>query len=183
MKNSTKKTNYGIIIKELRTELKSNLEPRRLQHTQNVVDESIRLAKENDANVEKAELIALAHDRFRDTQEEGNALNHGRLAAEYVRHKFGIDDEDILNSIIYHTTGRYGMSLQEKIIFLADAIEKNRDYEGVEHIREDAKNGINYGVRASLINTINHLKEVGRDIDKSTTEALKFIENEISDVQ
>ena len=45
-----------------------------------------------------------------------------------VRDELGIDDEDILNAIRYHTTGRAGMSLLEKVIFTADFLLPRTDY-------------------------------------------------------
>lgn len=179
MKHELESIDYHDINEEIIEELKANISPRRLAHTLNVVEESKRLAEENGADVEKAEFIAIVHDRFRDTSKADNALTHGKIAANYVKEKYGIDDDEVLNSIRYHTTGRKGMSLQERIIFLADAIEKDREYDGVDYIREESKKGINYGVKASLENTINHLKDIGRTIDIDTIEALEFINCEI----
>ncbi len=53
-----------------------------------------------------------------------------------MRRDFGITDRELLDAVSYHTTGRAGMTLLEKIIFIADAVEPGRDYPGVEEIRE-----------------------------------------------
>ena len=63
-------------------------------------------------------------------------LAHSKLAAAILEDKFGVTDEDILNAIRYHTTGRAGMSLLEKIIFVADATEPNRTYEEAEDLNK-----------------------------------------------
>lgn len=175
------KTDYIKIADKVKSELKDVLTPKRLKHTLNVAEESVCLAEKYGADKDKARFIALAHDRFRDSDDKrlsGN-IAHGRAAAEYYEKKYGITDNDVLNSIRYHTTGRKGMGLQEKIIFLADAIEKGRDYPGVNDVRSESKKGLNYGVRASLINTINYLKSTDQEIDSKTTDALKYIDEQI----
>ena len=63
-------------------------------------------------------------------------LAHSKLAAAILKDKFGVEDEDILNAVRYHTTGRAGMSLLEKIIFVADATEPNRTYEEAEELNK-----------------------------------------------
>ncbi len=55
-------------------------------------------------------------------------LAHGKIAAKVLTDVYGMQDEDLLNAVRYHTTGRKGMSRLEKILYLADAIEPGRDY-------------------------------------------------------
>ena len=64
---------------------------------------------------------------------------HGPVGSYVAKHEFKIEDEDILQAIRYHTTGRAGMSNLEKIIYIADMIEPNRKFSGVEDLREKAK--------------------------------------------
>ena len=59
-----------------------------------------------------------------------------------VRDELGIDDEDILNAIRYHTTGRAGMSLLEKVIFTADFTSEERTYSGVATMRKKSKRAL-----------------------------------------
>ena len=59
-----------------------------------------------------------------------------------VRDELGIDDEDILNAIRYHTTGRAGMSLLEKVIFTADFTSEERTYSGVATMRKKSKKSL-----------------------------------------
>ena len=186
MKNTYMKTDC------IKNDLKASLSKNRYRHTENVIVESARLARIYGADVEKAKFIALIHDRFRDVDDEtlnelitgygmdpvynnNNALAHGPLAAAYYKDKFDIIDDEILNSVRYHTTGRQGMGLQEKIIFLADAIEKDRCYDGVERIRSEAAKDIDRGVEASLENTVDHLNKQNRYIDNNTLKALEYI--------
>ncbi len=66
---------------------------------------------------------------------------HSILGAILVKKELNIDDPDIISAIRYHTTGNPNMNLLDKIIFVSDAIEENRNYAGVEELRESLKIG------------------------------------------
>ena len=84
---------------------------------------------------------------------------HSYLGALFAREFYGIDDEDILNAITYHTTGRANMSDLEKIIFLADYIEPLRNFDGVERARELANKDLDAAMYFALNNTLKFLVE------------------------
>lgn len=84
---------------------------------------------------------------------------HSYLGALFAREFYGIDDEDILNAITYHTTGRANMSDLEKIIFLADYIEPMRNFDGVEKARELASKDLDAAMYFALNNTLKFLVE------------------------
>ena len=65
-----------------------------------------------------------------------SSVYHQFAGAYVAETHFGIKDEDILNAIRYHTSGRANMSELEKLIFLADMLEEERSYEGVETLRK-----------------------------------------------
>ena len=136
----------------IKAEIEERLSDKRKTHTYGVMDTAEKLAVRYGADVEKTRLAALCHDLYRSTpQKELNELvkakglskkyidnkdlSHGRLAACTMEDKFGISDEEVLNAVRYHTTGRAGMCLLEKIIYLADAIEPGRNYPGIEEQR------------------------------------------------
>lgn len=133
----------------------------RYTHSVNVSKEAKRLAKIYGADVEKAEIAGILHDITKETPKEEqlqiirdsgiildnvqlNApkLWHGISGSVYVRDKLGVDDEDILNAIRYHTTGRANMSLLEKIIFVADFTSEERTYSGVSTMRKKTKKSL-----------------------------------------
>lgn len=147
--------------------IRGRLKPSRLAHTYGVADEAVKLALRFCGNACKARTCALFHDVFREV---GN-LTHGPAAAEYMKREFNIDDEDMLSAVRFHTTGRRGMSLLEKIIFLADAIEPNRSYPGVDGIRLAAKCDLDKACLLSLEHTIRYLAQGGQEIDPQTKEA------------
>ncbi|MFS8512340.1 MAG: bis(5'-nucleosyl)-tetraphosphatase (symmetrical) YqeK, partial [Planifilum fulgidum] len=78
-----------------------------------------------------------------------------------VREELGVDDEEVLNAIRSHTTGRPGMSLLEKVVFLADYIEPGRSFSGVEEVRRLAREDLDRAILKALDNTIVYLVERG----------------------
>ena len=126
---------------EIMAVLKERLTPRRYIHSLNVAESATMLARIYGADEEKAYTAGLVHDSCKDmpaglqlsyllenkvemTDLEINTakLYHAMSGKVFARNEFGIEDEDMLNAVRYHTTGRRGMSLLEKIIFVADFI-------------------------------------------------------------
>ena len=107
-------------------------------------------------------------------------LAHGKIAAIIMERDYGISDSDILNAVSFHTTGRPAMSLLEKIIYIADAIEPNRSYPGVEEVREAAFKDLDEACLLSLNRTIEYVREQGNFLDEDTLDARDyFIRNKI----
>ena len=80
------------------------------------------------------------------------------IGAFYAREKYGVEDDDILSAIEFHTTGRPAMSLLEKIVFVADYIEPNRRaLPEIEQIRREAFTDIDVSVVHILRNTLSYL--------------------------
>ncbi|WP_088102547.1 bis(5'-nucleosyl)-tetraphosphatase (symmetrical) YqeK [Halalkalibacter urbisdiaboli] len=155
--------------------VKPHLTKHRYEHTLGVMETAIRLAERFGADKKKTELAAIFHDyaKFRDKEEMrllvqnvlsdrlileyGTELLHAPCGAYYVEHEVGINDSEILDAIRFHTTGRPGMTLLDKIIFLADYIEPGRTFPGVEHVRELAENDLDAAVVQAIENTIAFL--------------------------
>jgi len=183
---------YDLDLMSVDRMLQNRLTEKRYRHTIGTAEEAVRLARHYGGPADKAYIAGLLHDCAKDfSQEEKRELcikynipldpvtdkqidlTHGDLAAEISRHDYGIDDEDILNSIRYHTTGRKGMSLLEKIIYVADCIEPEReDYPGLTKIRRLAYQDINKAVKAGISSTIEENKNRGRLIHPLSIEAL-----------
>jgi predicted HD superfamily hydrolase involved in NAD metabolism len=119
------------------------------------VKKARQLAKIHNAPIDKVEMGAYLHDvaKFFETSHmlqiigekyeevtdiayQTSELLHGFAGAEYVKEKFKITDEEILDAIRYHTIGKKNMGLVSKIVYIADAIEDKRNWPGVEHARE-----------------------------------------------
>lgn len=155
--------------------VKEHLTKERYIHTLGVMETAIELARRYGADEKKAELAAIFHDyaKFRPIDEMrqlicehqlgedflhyGTQLLHAPCGAFLVNKEVGIEDEEILLAIRYHTTGRPNMTLLEKIIFIADYIEPNRKFPGVDEVRELANIDINQACIQSLKNTMSFL--------------------------
>ena len=167
--------------------LKENLKPTRLEHTYNVRDMALELAGIYGADRGKTEQAALYHDmcKGKDYTEDklneyvkkfgldekylnNSALSHSKVAAKIMEEELGITDRDVLNAVSFHTTGRPGMSMLEKIIFIADAAEPGRTYEGAEKIRETAYTDIDKACLMALENTIKYVISSGGDLDEDS---------------
>ena len=159
-----------VSIDVIKKELKHRLSPKRFQHSLGVAEEAARLANRYGANPEKAYLAGLIHDcakeipakdvvkllteRFGVTCDEVALqtpwILHGPLGACVAKQEFGIEDPEILDAVWYHTTGKAGMELFSKIIYIADYIEPNRTYPDVEVLRtltyEDIDRAILFGI-------------------------------------
>lgn len=141
-------------IDEITNYLKANLSEKRFKHTRGVAKTAEDLAKKWGANPQNAFLAGLVHDCAKEipaaeamkrlkasgyTPDEvelrSPALLHAPLGAVVARDVFGISDEDILNAIAFHTTGRPQMSILEKIIYVADFTEPGRTYPEADEIR------------------------------------------------
>jgi predicted HD superfamily hydrolase involved in NAD metabolism len=111
--------------------------------------------------------------------EYNKELWHAPVGAEVARERFGITDEEILNAIRYHTSGRPGMSKLEKIIFLADYIEPGRRFPGVDEVRETARRDLERAVLMAMDNTIRFLLERGQKVYPLTLLARNHMLDEV----
>ena len=135
--------------------LEKRLNPKRYHHSLCVADEALRLAKKYGCDTKKAYLAGLLHDITKNaTQEEhlhifdkfdimlnsveknAEKLWHAISGAAYIEYELGITDKDIITAVRYHTTAREGMSLLEKILYLADYTSADRDYDDVDIMRQ-----------------------------------------------
>ena len=133
-------------LDQIKEKLKELLTEKRYVHSLNVAESAKKLAEIYGADEEKAYLAGVVHDCAKyfktdkvdyyvakynielDELEVGNiSLSHSIIGSYVVKYDFGIDDDDIISSVRYHTTGRENMSILEKIIFMADMIEEGRN--------------------------------------------------------
>ncbi len=175
---------------EIEKYLKKNLKPDRYAHSLRVSDAAIRLAKQYKVDEYKACIAGLAHDCgknlsdkeiIRTLKEENVKISeiginnpqimHGYVSAIIAKNNFDIEDQDILNAVAYHTTGRKGMSLLEKIIYLADYIEFGRDFPGVDGLREQASKNLDKALIMAFNSTINYVLKRGMLLHIDTVKA------------
>lgn len=184
------------MLNQLYNHIKNALPPKRYQHTLGVIKTAVNLAKQYDINEHSAEIAALLHDvskcmsmkelHFYVECDETlkyygdiGELLHGFAGSVYAKKKLGIHDEDILSAIKYHTIGRRGMTTLEKIIYIADAIEPNRNYPNVDLIREKAKTCINDAILIEVDRKLKYLLEIDAPIHPNTVDMRNCILGEL----
>ncbi|MBO9609596.1 MAG: bis(5'-nucleosyl)-tetraphosphatase (symmetrical) YqeK [Paenibacillaceae bacterium] len=159
----------------LMEEVKRQMPAKRWAHTLGVMESAVQLARRFGGDETKADLAALLHDYCKfwpidrqerliadnglagDLLEYDKALLHAPAAAWIAREQYGIMDEEVLDAIRYHTSGRAGMTKLDKIVCLADYIEPGRDFPGVHTIRELADNSLEKALVAGFDSTLSYL--------------------------
>lgn len=165
---------------------------KRLRHVYGVRDEAVKLARRWDIDPDIAAEAGLLHDvtKKMDTEAqllliqeygiiitnselENPKLLHAVTGAEYARRQYGVSPE-IADAIRWHTTGRPDMTMLEKVIYLADCIEPNRSYPGLEALREASYNDIDEAMRLALKMSIDVVTERGDPLHPATQDAYEW---------
>ncbi|ANU23540.1 bis(5'-nucleosyl)-tetraphosphatase (symmetrical) YqeK [Planococcus donghaensis] len=162
--------------------VKERLPEKRYTHVLGVVDTAIDLAREFNVSESKAKTAAILHDvaKFSDRDwmksiivsenmdplllEYHAELWHAPVGAYLAKTEFGVEDEDVLNAIRYHTTGRESMSDLEKVVYIADLIEPNRKFTGVEELRQLKEQGLDVMMEASVKHSIEFLESKNQPV-------------------
>lgn len=190
---------FMLPIETIQEKLQSALSVKRYIHTMGVAEEAGKLAEiyGTAKDRQKARVAGLLHDCAKDYPEgmrlrfckeykvqvdeimqKQTDLIHPFLGAEVAKREYQVLDEDILNAIRYHTTGRAGMTLLEKIIFIADYIEPNREkFGGLDEARRLAYLDLDQAMEYILENTIAYVKARGRLLHPLSLEALEYYKN------
>ncbi|MBY9080646.1 bis(5'-nucleosyl)-tetraphosphatase (symmetrical) YqeK [Paenibacillus sp. HN-1] len=155
----------------------SQMPEKRWKHTLGVMKTSVELAQRYGGDPERAETAAILHDvakywpveRMREIIEDNGLsaellrydkqLWHAEVGAFVAEKEYGITDREVLDAIRFHTSGREGMTLMDKIVCLADYMEPGRDFPGVDRIRKLAKSSLEEGLLAGFDSTISLLLE------------------------
>lgn len=178
--------------------VKEHLPEHRYIHTIGVTDTAIILARRYGGDEKKAELAGIFHDyaKYREKKEMKNIivkekmpndlllysseLWHAPVGAYLVKKEVGITDEEILNAIRFHTTGRPGMTILEQVVFLADYIEPNRTFPGVEEVRELAEKDLDAAIIAAIRNTIQFLLTKNQLVYPQTVETYNDLQRKLT---
>ena len=172
---------YGAVTKRLSS--------KRLFHTAGVISTAISYAKKLDENIDNARIASLLHDIAKHEKVENypqfqmpigvpEAVVHQYLGAYIAQTELSINDENVLNAIRYHTTGRPGMSTLEKIVFIADLLEPSRDYAEVDELRTAVNENFENGFKLCLKRLVNHLEKGNGEIFDLTLKTNAFYNGE-----
>ncbi len=146
-----------------------NEKPKRIIHTAGVVVCALELARRKKISEEKAFLVSLLHDcakYLNKTDYKGyvsppdsvEAVEHAFLGAYVAENVLGIKDEEIINAIRYHSTGRRDATDLDKIILIADMTEKGRDYPEAERLRKIREKDADECFSACVAQKMKHLQ-------------------------
>ena len=183
-------------IDEMRQELQRRLKKNRFAHSVGVANTAVKLAKKFSADVEKAYIAGLLHDcarEFENNELPAEAekrgikigevekfmplLLHAYIGAKLIKEIYEVDDEEISQAIYRHTVGAKNMSVLDKIIYFADMIEPNRNYPGVEELRElaETSNNIDEIILKALNESIIFVVQKNSLVHPCTIDARNFL--------
>ncbi len=182
---------------KLQHRLKKELDEDRYQHTLGVMFTAASLAMCYGEDIEKAECAGLLHDcakcipndkkirmceehgiEISSTERKAQYLLHSKLGAYLAKAQYGVEDEEILSAIRWHTTGRPNMSRLEKIIFIADYIEPRRNKAShLDEVRRMAFQDLNQTVLRILEDTLHYLDKGKGDVDEMSRSAFRYYYN------
>ena len=195
---------YGEIIRKrdydakpdlvwLRIRSQKYLADKRIPHVLGCEQEAVRLAERWGADTGLAAEAGILHDITKklnaeeqlklcekydiiaDTDEKSNfKLLHAKTGAAFARDLFGINDE-VYGAIFWHTTGRRDMTLLEKIIYMADYMEPNRSFEGVNELRRLAYLDLDRAMILGLEMSVDELRKHGVTPHRHSLEALEWL--------
>ncbi len=174
-------------VNDLEMTARQRLSERRFRHVRGVVETARSLAERFGASVHDAETAGWLHDMFREVKEPemralfaqaGLALPpglpqtwHGPLCAARMERDFGVTaGAAVRNAVAWHTLGHPQMDLLAQILYVADAVEPTREYEGVDRLREIAWRDIEEAVAVAADMSIAHLLATRREIALQTVE-------------
>ena len=183
-------------IKGIKKDLKDKLSKNRYEHSLRVADYCKRLAQIYKADENKAYLSGLVHDCAKnleeyymlnkkvnsdiilDIEEKNNPkIQHAPIGAAVCKNLYGISDNEIISAVRYHTTARENMSLIEKILFISDKIEPNREYDTVEELRKIADYDIDKAIIKFLNDSFEYLEKNSQKIHPLSVKARDYLVN------
>ena len=180
-------------LPELRACSYSMIRHKRVAHVMGVEEEAVRLAKFWGADPELARHAGILHDCTKylelapqlhlcekygilldDLEQKAVKLLHSKTGACIAKYIFGEPDE-VYEAIFWHTTGRTNMTLLDEILYMADYIEPNRDFDGVEELRRLAYTDLDQAMLLGVESTIQEMEQRGVPIHKNTLAARDWL--------
>jgi len=181
-------------IQKIITELENGLDNKRFTHTIGVAYTAACIAMRFDYDMNKAYLAGLLHDcakclthkerlaycdKFNlpvtEVEQENPALLHAKVGADMCRRKFKIEDDEICNAVLYHTTGHPDMSTLDKIIYIADYIEPSRsDAPNLDIVRKQTFVDMDMALRTILSDSIAYLSASEKAVDPMTIQTYEY---------
>ena len=186
-------------IRKILGKLGKELDEDRFQHTMGVMYTSAAMAMRFDADQEQALLAGLLHDCAKcipgekkiqlcekqhlgesEVERKNPSLLHAKLGAFLAKEKYHIKEQEILDAIASHTTGRPGMSLLEKIVYIADYIEPGRkELPNMAEVRKLAFTDIDACLYRILKDSLVYLNSRKISVDPMTQKTYEYYKEEL----
>ena len=184
-------------IRKIRKSMEKVLDPKRYEHTLGVAYTAAALAMRYGEDINNAVLAGMLHDcekcltnekrlaicekyniAVNDAEHKNPYLLHAKVGSFLAMKKYGVTDKDVINAILNHTTGRPGMSLLEKIIWVADYIEPGRKQApNLALIRKMAFEDLDQALLTALKDTLEYLHAGKMEVDTMTQRTYDFYRN------
>ena len=180
-------------LEKISEELKGILTEKRYIHSLGTMKKARELAILCGEDKEKAAFAGLIHDiakemskeeileyvkehniEMDEIEEQQLGLIHAKLGASIAKEKYNADEE-VQKAILYHTTGNIKMDRFAKIIYLADKLEENRKYEGVEELRKIAQTNLDKAILITIDFVLEKSIKLKRLIHPNTIELRNHI--------
>ncbi len=181
-------------LKKIRKAMEKTLDAQRYEHTLGVSYTAAALAMRYGADIRKAQLAGMLHDcakcltnekkfqicekhniSINDAERKNPSLLHAKVGSFLAMEEYHVTDPDVINAILNHTTGRPGMSVLEKIVYIADYIEPARKQApNLGEIRRLAFEDLDKALIKILSDTLDYLKEIGGEIDPMTGKTYEY---------
>ncbi len=178
---------------QINADIKEKLTEHRYKHSLGVMKKAEELAKFYGLDEKKARLIGLAHDIAKqmtsteideylskykvdldEIEIDNRELLHAKIGADICKRKYNFD-EQMVNAVKYHTTGNPNMDMMAKIIFMADKIEENRDYDDVEERRQLTLKNIDMAIVETINYTIRDSIDRGKIIHPDSIQTRNYL--------
>ena len=183
-------------METLRCIAMSYLKARRIPHVLGTEETAVHLAKKYGADETAARQAALLHDctkrlsmeeqlelcrhygiELDELEKDALKLLHAKTGAAIAADVFGMSEE-VVSAIRWHTTGKADMTVLEKVIYLADFTEPNRDFPGVEELRKACERDLDEALQMGFEMTVEEMKEWGNPVHEKTLEALAYLKGQ-----
>ena len=190
----TGKNRRNLSMEELEAEVIALMNPNRVAHVLGCRDCAVELARLYGENEVDAARAGLLHDITKaidgplqltlcaeygmvlDTFSQAYPKTLHALTGSLVAARIFGENENVVSAICHHTTGRANMTRLEKIIYIADYVERNRNFPGVEELRAMAYTDLDRAVLMGLQSAVAHVKRQGQELAPATLEALAYLQ-------
>jgi predicted HD superfamily hydrolase involved in NAD metabolism len=172
---------------ELSKWLEGRVSRGRYEHSLGVMEAATQLARHHGVDEKPLRLAALMHDcareypnerliacceewslPIREVDRRSPVLLHGKVAVVIAEREMGVTDDAAVSAVRWHTAGHPGMSLSDKLFYLADVTEPTSEHDWVDELRALAQEDVDRAVLAAIGINVDHLDRTGRVVDPDT---------------